>query len=63
MKLKQNQASTHQQTSEYVHPWYQYLNKPKPPTQQAVEKAKFVDKTYQWSGNNSVRPGDKRVTK
>ena len=34
------------------------LNKPNPPTQQAVEKAKFVDKTYHWNG--SVRPRDKR---
>ena len=32
----------------YVHPWYEYLNKPKPPSQEAVEKAKFVDKTYTW---------------
>ena len=32
----------------YVHPWYEYLNKPKPPSQEAVEKAKFVDKTYVW---------------
>ena len=32
----------------YVHPWYEYLNRPKPPTPEAVEKAKFVDKTYVW---------------
>ena len=32
----------------YVHPWYEYLNKPKPPTTEAVKKAKFVDKTYVW---------------
>ncbi len=43
----------------YVHPWYEYesiwrstgeklLKKPDPPTQEAVDKAKFVDKTYTW---------------
>tara|TARA_B100000287_G_C20427858_1_gene700238 strand:+ start:34 stop:192 length:159 start_codon:yes stop_codon:yes gene_type:complete len=51
MKLRNN--STPQQTSNYVHPWYEYLdrlNKPNPPTKEAVEKAKFVDKTYVWTG-------------
>ena len=32
----------------YVHPWYEYLNRPKPPSSEAIEKAKFVDKTYTW---------------
>ena len=65
MKLKPKEDSTQHQTSEYVHPWYQYLNKPNPPTQQAVEQAKFIDKTYQWDpgGNDSVRPRNKRSTK
>ena len=40
--------STQPQTSKYVHPWYEYLNKPNPPTTEAVKKAQFVDKTYQW---------------
>ena len=65
MKLRPH--STHPQTSNYVHPWYDYvdkLNKPNPPSQEAVEKAKFVDKTYHWEGrDNSVRPRDKRSTK
>ena len=43
MKLN---PSTQQQTFE--HPWYTYLNKPKPPTEEAVKKAQFVDKTYVW---------------
>jgi hypothetical protein len=64
MKLRPNQNSTPQQTSNYVHPWYDYvdkLNKPNPPSQEAIEKAKFVDKTYQWKGgNDSVRSGNKR---
>ena len=33
------------------------LNKPNPPSKEAVERAKFVDKTYEWKGRtNSVRP-------
>ena len=56
--------------SEYVHPWYEYnddqnkqakLIRPKPPSKEAVERAKFVDKTYHWSGDDSVRPGSKRT--
>ena len=61
MKLRPN--STQQKTSNYVHPWYDYvdkLNRPNPPTKEAIEKAKFVDKTYVWSRDNSVRSGNKR---
>lgn len=39
MKLKQNQSLMQQQ-----------ISKPKPPTPEMVEKAKFVDKTYKWNG-------------
>ena len=51
--------------NEYVHPWDAYvakLKKPNPPSQQSIEKAGFVDKTYQWhpSGPDSVRPRNKR---
>ena len=65
MKLNPNQDSTQQQTSKYVHPWDAYvaqLKRPNPPSQQAVEQAKFVDKTYHWNpgGADSVRPRDKR---
>ena len=65
MKLKPQKDSTQPQTSNYVHPWDAYvskLNKPKPPTKEAVERAKFIDKTYHWSGSDSVRPRDKRST-
>ena len=67
MKLNPHQDSTQQQTSKYVHPWDAYvakLKKPNPPSQQSIEKAGFVDKTYQWhpSGDGSVRPGNKRST-
>ena len=51
MKLKNHQFSTRPRIfegSEYEHPWYTYLKKPNPPTQQEVKKAKFVDKTYTW---------------
>ena len=37
----------------YEHPWYKFnsteeLKKPKPPTEEAIKKAQFVDKTFQW---------------
>ena len=59
MKLRPNsmQAQTSKIYEEYVHPWYEYndkndgkakLIKPNPPTKEAIEKAKFIDKTYQW---------------
>ena len=38
------------------------LIKPNPPTKEAIERAKFVDKTYQWRRDNSVRPRKQRVT-
>jgi hypothetical protein len=38
------------------------LNKPNPPTAEAIKKAQFVDKTYQWK-NAGVRPGDRRPSK
>ena len=66
MKLRPN--STQPQifeNGEYEHPWYSYedrLKKPNPPSQEAIEKAKFVDKTYQWKGgDDSVRPRNKRT--
>ena len=59
--------------SDYVHPWYKYnekvslvdyygdnsyqLNRPNPPSREAVERAKFIDKTYEWKGRtSSIRP-------
>mgnify|MGYP001215547246 CR=1 FL=1 len=67
MKLRNHQFSTRPQIFDggYEHPWYKHLDKelksPKPPTQEAVEKAKFVDKTYHWNGG--VRPRNKRTPK
>ena len=57
MKLNQNQSSTQPQT--FDHPIFNavlyvesglYAIKPNPPTPEAVAKAQFVDKTYQWKG-------------
>ena len=60
----------------WKHPWYEYNENgcvrrsdkaepipPNPPSKEAVERAKFVDKTYHWpqSRNNSIRPRDKRT--
>ncbi len=64
MKLRQKKSSTRPPIFEhYEHPWYKFnkdqdqqaelLKKPNPPTVEAVEKAKFVDKTYHW--NNKKR--------
>jgi len=62
--MKLNPNSTRPQIfKHYEHPWYKHLNKPNPPTQEAVDKAQFVDKTFKWSGSNSLRSGDKRTTK
>ena len=71
MKLRNHQFSTQPQIFEhYKHPWYEHnerldkqeLIKPNPPTQQAIEKAKFVDKTYEWDRTNNIRPRNKRAT-
>ena len=54
MKLRNHPFSVEQakprifENSDYEHPWYTHLNKPKPPTEEAKKKAKFVDKTYTW---------------
>ena len=49
MKLRQSQPQIFKDGG-YEHPWYEYLKKPNPPTPEAVEKAKFKDKTYTWNG-------------
>ena len=64
MKLKQHQFSIQPRIFEgstYSHPWYQHIEKedskilikPNPPSKEAVERARFVDKTYEWKGRNS----------
>ena len=72
MKLRNHQFSTQPQIFEhYKHPWYEHneklnksiLIKPNPPTKEAIEKARFVDKTYHWSRDDNPRPRKQRVTK
>ena len=60
----------------YEHPWYKHtskspimewkkndnLIKPNPPTAEAIEKAKFVDKTYEWDRSDNIRSRNKRST-
>ena len=62
MKLQQQQSLTQQQISDYEAMNEEFikegtefridlsLHKPNPPTEEAVKRAKFVDKTYQWQG-------------
>jgi hypothetical protein len=47
MKLKQNPSSIQQQ-----------ISKPNPPTPEAVAKAQFIDKTYQWKGSAAAKAAD-----
>ena len=69
MKLRNHQFSTQPRIFDggYEHPWYKHLSKelksPNPPSKEAIEKAKFVDKTYHWSGDNRIRSGNKRSAK
>jgi hypothetical protein len=67
--MKLNPNSTRPQIfSHYNHPWYEYeeqtknflphweknINRPHPPTKEAVEKAKFVDKTFVWRNDRRI---------
>ena len=47
--MKLNPTSTQPQI--FKHPWYTYLDlkAPNPPTDEAVSKAQFKDKTYKWN--------------
>ena len=38
------------------------LIKPNPPTKEAIERAKFVDKTYHWRRDSDTRSRKQRVT-
>lgn len=39
------------------------ISKPKAPTPEAIDKAKFIDKTYKGWTDTNLRPGDKRTIK
>ena len=69
MKLRQHNSTQPQIFEQYKHPWYEHnerldknkLIKPNPPTKEAVERAKFVDKTFHWGSD--LRSGNKRSGK
>ena len=67
MKLRNHQFSTQPRIFDggYKHPWYKHtknkLIKPNPPTQEAIDKAQFVDKTYEWNRPDNIRSRSKRV--
>ena len=50
MKLNPQKTLTHPLTSDYV-AYCMRLMRPYPPTAEAVKRAQFVDKTYQWMRN------------
>ena len=50
LKMKLNPHSTPQQTSNN-----KKETKPNPPTTQAIQKAKFVDKTFAWRNDARIR--------
>jgi len=51
MKLRPNLTQPQIfENGDYEHPWYTHLKKPNSPTPEAVEKAKFKDKTFTWNG-------------
>jgi len=69
MKLRNHQFSIQPQIFDggYEHPWYKHTNnkliRPNPPTKEAIERAKFVDKTYHWRRDGDTRPRKQRVAK
>ena len=66
MKMRvTNPSSTQQPTSKHnssprvvVYPGTVPAIGPKPPTQEAIEKAQFVDKTYNWKGSAANQAAD-----
>ena len=63
MKLKPNQSLTQQPISEYLQDMYtESLQRPNPPTPEAVAKAQFIDKTYQWKGSAANKAADVQPT-
>ena len=74
MKLQNQQALTPQQISDYEAMNEEFIRegtefrvhlpiqKPNPPSAEAIKRAQFVDKTYHWN-NADLRSGDKRTSK
>jgi hypothetical protein len=42
------------QTKNFLPHWQKNLVKPHPPTKEAIEKAKFVDKTFAWRNDRRI---------
>ena len=38
------------------------FKRPNPPTKEAVEKARFIDKTYQWAGTAANKAANTKPT-
>ena len=54
-----SETSRHDIYEHYEHPWYKFnsaeqLKKPNPPTKEAVDRAKFKDKTYTWTPQKRI---------
>lgn len=63
MKLNPKQSLIQPLTSEYLQDVYNAdLKRPKPPTPEAVEKAQFKDKTYQWKGSAANKAANVQPT-
>ena len=63
MKLNPKQRLIQQPISEYLQDMYEAgLNRPKPPTPEAVAKAQFIDKTYQWKGSAATKTANVQPT-
>ena len=60
MKLKQNTSSILRQIFKAEQD--AYLIKPNPPTAEAIEKAKFIDKTYKWTGSAANKAANSKPT-
>ena len=79
LQISEHEVVHHSETTRadiyqhYEHPWYKFnkkeenkaqLIKPNPPSKEAIERARFVDKTYHWKGGgDNIRSRDKRTTK
>jgi len=56
MKLNPKQSLMQPLISEYLQDVYtKSLKRPNPPTSEAIAKAQFIDKTYQWRGSAAAK--------
>ena len=66
--LTPQQISNHMDKRVWEHPWNSHMKKfdaekeiesklikPNPPTKQAIDKARFVDKTFAWRNDARIR--------